>query len=458
MCYNVISDGDNMDRFLNLRSKYPTFIYHDYKIEEIDNVIKLVFYFEIVGLKEFFPVIEIPKCKEFNINQDLFNYLVFHVGMMELVSYWKSTCSPNIIIDAGYLNQEQLDWFKKVYYLGLGEFRYLNHIDTKMDDFLHFTCTKEYKDVYIPEYIGHGNLIPVGGGKDSNVTMELLKKMDNHVFIINPKAVTLECTKLAGLENKVIGIKRVIDENLIELNKEGYLNGHTPFSGMLAFISYLVGFMYNKKYIVLSNEASANEATVIGTDINHQYSKSYQFESDFDNYTKKYFKIDLQYFSFLRPLNELEIAMLFSKYKKYHHVFKSCNQGSKKEPWHWCGSCPKCLFVYIILSPFLKRDELIEIFGCDLYQKEELLETFLELLGFRETKPFECVGTKDEVRFAVSKALEKEKDLPFLLKYYKEHYPKITKNYLEEFNLDNNVPEEFLTILKEELKNARENY
>ena len=78
--------------------------------------------------------------------------------------------------------------------------------------------------------------------------------------------------------------------------------------------------------------------------------------------------------------------MLFAKYKEFHKIFKSCNVGSKKDIW--CGSCPKCLFVYIILSPFLNEDELNEIFGENLLNKIELLDTFKQLSGIYKNKPF----------------------------------------------------------------------
>ena len=219
-------------------------------------------------------------------------------------------------------------------------------------------------------------------------------------------------------------------------------------------MAYLTG----KKYITLSNEGSANESTVIGTKINHQYSKTYEFESDFNNYTKKFFNIDIMYFSFLRPLSELQIAMLFSQYKKFHKVFKSCNVGSKSIPWTWCCNCAKCMFVYIILSPFLNKDELVEIFNEDLYDKESLLNYFIELTGNSLTKPFECVGTTREVRFCISyvikKLISENKKLPYLLNYYYENYElsDTSVDILEEFNLENNLPEKFTYMLKEELE------
>ena len=56
--------------------------------------------------------------------------------------------------------------------------------------------------------------------------------------------------------------------------------------------------------------------------------------------------------------------MLFSRYPKDFDVFRSCNAGSKEDVW--CGRCAKCLFAYIILSPFIPPSRLRSIFGHDL--------------------------------------------------------------------------------------------
>ena len=149
--------------------------------------------------------------------------------------------------------------------------------------------------------------------------------------------------------------------------------------------------------------------------------------------------------------------MLFSNYEKYHEIFKSCNVGSKKEPWHWCCSCPKCLFVYIILSPFLYKEKLIRIFGEDLFEKEDLLDTFIELTGYGKTKPFECVGTYEEVRYAITKTISKLDKQPYLLKYYKEHFEleNLNKNLENKYNRENNLNPYFENLLKSELKKWR---
>ena len=442
-------------KFIELRKQYKEFIYKSYEIIESEEEYKIIYYFEIPNLKAFNPYICINKKDVINknINQDIFGNLVFNIGMVELLSYLKATCSPKVIIEAGYLNEEQIIWWKKLYYQGLGEFLYCNNIEISEEDLFDFEIKHSLEEFPKVDYEGTGNLIPIGGGKDSNVTLELLKDYDNTPIAINPKQVHLDCI-VAGGYNNIFGVKRVLDKGLLELNEQGFLNGHTPFSALVSFVTYLCAYLSNKKYIVLSNEASANEATVLGTNVNHQYSKSYEYEFDFNNYADKYLGLNIKYFSLLRALNETQIACLFSKFKTYHKVFKSCNVGSKSVPWKWCGNCPKCLFVYIILSPYLNDEELINIFGENLYKKGSLLITFKELLGLEKTKPFECVGTTKEVRDAVSKAIKNRTELPYLLKYYKDNYPLEEYPLLDEYNEENFIPEEYQNILKEELKNV----
>ena len=449
--------------FDELRKKYPKFLYNSYKIWEEENKICIEYDFEIETLTKFNPRIEILK-KDFkfkDINSDLIKNIVFNLGMIEAISYFKATCSPQFFIKCGKLDEYQENWFKKLFYTGLGEFRYINNIKISEKDLVQFVSEGEEINVARNEEELNGIIIPVGGGKDSNVTLDLLKeyKQDTLIFRIGRKKVPLECAKISGFEdNKVIEVNRTIDKNLLELNSKGFLNGHTPFSGVVAFLTYLCSYVLGKKYIALSNENSANESNIEGENINHQYSKTIEFENDFREYANKYLKTNVEYFSMLRPLSELQIAMLFSKLEKFHNVFNSCNVGSKSEPWKWCCSCPKCLFVFTILSPFLYKEKLIKIFGEDLFDRKDLEKTFIELCGYGKTKPFECVGTYAEVRFAITKIIEKmeNEELPYLLKYYKEHFELSKESLLEEYNGNNNVPEEFEIILKNKLKSVIE--
>lgn len=444
---------DNFEKFKKLRKQYPDFIFDRFTIVEHDLEFRIDYFFEVVGLTTFNPSIVINKkvFKNNDINMNFVKYLAFHIGMVEAISYIKCTCSPNFIVKAGYLNDDQIKFFKKLYYYGLGEFLYTNGINIEMDELFNIKCIGKNEPFENLNYNGVGNLIPVGGGKDSIVSLELLKDEENNdCFIMNPKEVTLDCCRVLYDDDHILTIKRNLDRKIVDMNNQGFLNGHTPLSSLIAFVSYLVAYLSNKKYIVLSNESSANESSVVGTNINHQYSKTYEFENDFNNYTLKNFNIGIKYFSLLRPLSDFQIAKIFSNLKGYHEIFKSCNLGSKGSSWEWCCNCPKCLFIYIILSPFLSKLEMIGIFGEDLYEREDLLQTFKELLGYSLNKPFECVGTYDEVRYAVSLVISKTDDnLPYLLNYYKSNYPLfLDSSKVLGFNEVNNLDKHFENIVR----------
>ena len=450
--------------FEELRKKYSKFVYEKYEINDEWDWLNITYFFSIEWLTTFTPSIKIEKknIKNNEIDDDFVNYLVFHIWLVELISYWKCCCPKNVEIKAWYINEDQIRWFKKMYFYGLGEFFYTNGIDVDEESFMKMKCTttqisplsggvsRSDKGVVKEQQFG-GNLICIWWGKDSNVTLELLKWMDNDTFILNPNDVTLECSKIWWYENPRI-MKRILDPQIVELNQKWFLNGHTPFNALLAFLTYLVAYLGNKKYIVLSNESSANESNVRGLKVNHQYSKSFEFENDFNEYTKKYFWIWIKYFSFLRPLLEIQIAQLFSKFEQYHKVFKSCNVWSKSKSRKWCCNCPKCLFVFTILSPFLYKEKLVNIFGQDLFENKELLQTFIDLTGNSDNKPFECVWTYDEVNYAIALTIKKlDWNLPYLLQYYVDHFEVKDYDLLNYFNEENNLDPEFLNILKENL-------
>ncbi len=460
------------DFYNKCRIDYPTFTYQGYKYELDEAGISMTFDFSIDGLSEFHPTWYIPRINQVSeIDETLIDDMVFSLGMVELISYWKISCAPTVIINDRALTDEQIGWWKKLYWGGLGEFYYTNGIEEDFDEFMEIKCdstraTREFTPVS-PKVITSSQkprvMIPVGGGKDSVVSIELLKdKADVNCYVINSRGATDATVEVGELTDKTIYAKRTLDKNMLDLNKQGFLNGHTPFSALVAFSSIIAGYLNNLDYVALSNESSANESTVAGSYVNHQYSKSFEFESDFRSYERKYIGSGVFYFSFLRPLSELQIAMIFSRFKKYHGIFKSCNVGSKQDIW--CGHCPKCLFVYIILSPFLTLEELDAIFGKRLFEDETLMEDFDKLCGILPEKPFECVGSRDEVNASVTETIGKysqaQRPLPALLMHYQDSavVPAIAfDKYITKLSSEHALDEFFEKIIKDALTNEGNN-
>lgn len=424
---------DNRQKYDSLRENYPLFTYESFSFEITENEINCSFDFRVGEQFRFCPHMKLSLGKYAipDLQQTDIEGFVFHIGLIELISYWKAFCSPTLLIKPYSLDKPQQDWWKKLYRKGLGEFFYQNGLSPDAENFITFSFPKEAQPAktltykFVPD--SDTVIVPIGGGKDSVVTLEMLRKEKKIIpFIINPRGATIACAEIASFtkpEERVI-LNREIDPLLLTLNRQGFLNGHTPFSAMLAFYTLLVALTTNCRHIALSNESSANEPTIPGTDINHQYSKSLEFEEDFRHYVHTWMNDTSHYFSFLRQLTELQIAEQFAQLHDYHFIFRSCNAGSKEDKW--CCACSKCLFAYLILSPFLPDEKMIRIFGEDLLNKPQMLPYFDELTGIAENKPFECVGTIEEVNTAIRMIRDSRKN-KLLIRHYEEVFPSQNK-------------------------------
>ncbi|MDD4531285.1 MAG: hypothetical protein PHH21_01090 [Candidatus Pacebacteria bacterium] len=440
-----------------LRKKYPEFVYESFSWKAEGKDLRVSFVFRSSEL-EFNPSVLIKGVSLKGADKKVLDNLVFNLGMIESFSYWKAVCSKKIVVKAESLDIKQRKWWKDVLLKGMGQYFYENKIDFTASGFVEIVSSGKsfFKKGRVS---GKGILIPVGGGKDSAVTLELMKKFKKDVdcFSLNPTLSAKEMFRVSGYGRMIVAERR-IEEKLLKLNRGGYLNGHTPFVAYLSFLSVLVSYLYNKKFIVFSNEDSSNEGNVRwkGEEINHQYSKTYDFEKKFREYCSSYLVNGLEYFSVLRLLYEIQIARIFSYMKDYFPVFLSCNEaektysGTKKKTGKWCGACSKCLFVYMILYPFVSKEELMSIFGSDLYEKKELLSILKELTGEKPIKPFECVGTRKEALVALYLSYKKSPNLPYLLKHFEKNilpkrkdWEKMTLEAMDHWNKKNFIPSYF---------------
>ena len=427
-----------------LQEKYPKFTYENYSYEIFNNDLRISFSFRIDPGINFKPKLTIKNPSRLNL--DKIDNLVFHLGLIEMLSYWKTTCSPIIDMEAGFLDDNQIKWWQDLIFEGMGQFFYENKIkfqkpkiicsgpNLNHQDFINkiegqnealasLSCSRFSLN---NEKLQNRYLVPFTGGRDSIITLEKLKKQKKEIalFSVNTTPQIQKNIKISGIK-KQITVKRYIDKKLLELNKDGYLNGHTPFTAFLSFLTVLCATLFDYKNIVFSNEKSSDEGNVkyLGKIINHQWAKSSEFEKKFKDYCRKYLVKDINYSSFLRRYAESEISKMLIGYPKYFSAFSSCNASMKikssatKE--RWCGNCPKCLFVYMTFYPFLEDKKLIKIFGKDIFENKNLLPVMKDLIDPKRIKPFECVGTKKEAKLAFDLSLKKAKktgNIPFLLK------------------------------------------
>ncbi len=452
--------------FQQLREKHPRLVYQSYEFEQTGSELEITFHFRLEPNIDFNPKIIIPTFQ--TINKEKLENLVFHLGLVESISYWKLACPKEFVIAAGNLTDNQIAWWKDLFINGLGEFFYKNDIDPTQPDLISIIPNQEKPILPAQNFEVDGDLVLVGGGKDSAVTLEILKQLPTRkaALMLSPIPAADRVADTAGYSDKV-EIKRTIDPKLIELNSQGYLNGHTPFSAYLAFLSILTAALHNFREIIVSNERSAEvgNLTFHGLEINHQYSKSPQFEKKFREYAKKFLTDDIEYFSFLRPLYDLQISKLFSQMPQYFSSFRSCNVNREKNSW--CGTCAKCAFVYLSLSPFIPHAKMLEIFGSDFFETLPIQKYVTDLVGLGNHKPFECVGTEEESRLAVGLAIQKYKDegldVPtFLIQVEKQlnldenSLNTLGNNVYQKWSEDNFLPHEYEDLLRTKLSSWKE--
>ena len=322
------------------------------------------------------------------------------IFLLSGVSYYKAFIPKLLVCEAFEFDQQTGEFLHKFYEKGLAEFAYRNRISLR--DHFHFRSSCAPAPLPLAVDLSNRVLVPVGGGKDSIVTIECLKEAGQPLilFALGDADPIKACIATADLP--CIRVDRLLDKTLFELNRTGALNGHVPITGILSAIALAGAVMSGCNAVVMSNEhsASAPNLKFDGIDINHQYSKSFEFEQAFAEYVERFISPDIQYFSLLRPFSEIEITRRFSKLSRYFGVFRSCNTAFRQtravRGRHWCGNCPKCRFVFLALAPFVAKQELIGIFGRNLLDDPAQCDGFAELCGLQKHKPFECVGETSE--------------------------------------------------------------
>lgn len=337
----------------------------------------------------------------------LFDRICQNIFLILGVSYWKIYCPKTISIVPFTLTKEQSDFWNSVYTKGLGEFFYKNAIDYR--NLIYFP----YTDMAVPNPIVETktdrSLLLFGGGKDSLVSASLLKNADKTFHLMTLNGTDLHTRLSEKISIPMIAVQRTLDPKLnLSKRQPNSYQGHVPISAIYSWVSLAAAVLYDYRFVVASNEDSANYGSTVylGSEINHQWSKSYEYEQLLQRYIQSFVTPSLKYFSLLRPLTEFYVVSLFSHLPQYFADFTSCNSTFRLIPHNsaklWCGHCPKCAFVFLMLSAFLSKNTLTSIFKKNLFDDPALLNTFEELLGIKGVKPFDCVGTPLEANSAFS--------------------------------------------------------
>jgi len=376
---------------------------------EIENIGKVT---EILSFPAFIAADNLNLKSSINAACDLIHFMCG-------VSYYKVGLASEIQFKNNFPSQQMETFIKKTWLNGLAELAFDNNVsiknqinfNTRINDaqFQFRALTENNSPMLLSSQASLKSLVALGGGKDSLVTIEELKQQGKNIslFMVGESALIKDVANYIGMP--LIQVKRKIDAKLIEYNKTGKgFNGHVPITAINSCIAILTALLFDCDEVVFSNERSAESANTINAEgdfVNHQYSKSLEFEQDFSNILAQEIAQSVHYYSQQRAFSELAILKKFCNYPQYFSVFSSCNRnfhidGSKNENTKWCCDCPKCRFVFLGLAPFLTKQQLLEIFKHNMLDDKVQGQGFAELLGLSGFKPFECVGEIEESQLA----------------------------------------------------------
>lgn len=302
------------------------------------------------------------------------------------------------------LTMSEKKFFENAYYNGLAEFRYVNDIELTRSVTLNAPIgqIKRHGGSRADSSIQKRAFVLNGGGKDGAVAMEIAKRLNLDVawFSSGMTSSRSGVVTASGVTDGFI-VERRPDPNAI-LEKK--YSGHKPMSLYVAMVASLCAFINKRYYVVAANEYSASfpNLTVDGMAINHQYTKSLEFEENLERLFASE-NIPVRYFSIVRPLYEIQIVKLFSSFDQYHVAFVSCNRGRYES---WCLDCAKCAFVVgamYALAPqkaAAKWGDMEGVYG----KHPNLIDETIELIN-PDQKPFECIGTTEENMYLLNKLI-----------------------------------------------------
>jgi hypothetical protein len=331
--------------------------------------------------------------------------------MVAGVSYYKSCFAPEITVEGDRPDPAVAAFLRRLYDRGLAECRFTNRLpDVEIPE---FPAAPAEAPAAPPAGLGVRPMVPVGGGKDSIVTLEAVRRVhpDALLFSVGAAPAALRTAEVAGLPR--VSVTRTLAPGLLGLNRVGAYNGHVPVTAINSCLAVIAALIHGSSEVVMADERSASVGSFVwqGTEVNHQYSKSWEFEQRFAAVVRRLVAADLTYFSLLRPWSELAIARAFAGLPAYHRAFVSCNRAFLIDPDRrapgWCGDCAKCRFVSLALAPFLDRGAVSAIVGGDLLGEPSQVPGFAALLGMEADKPLECVGEIEEARVAMRLLLDR---------------------------------------------------
>lgn len=405
-----------------LRNSHPVFRIADAQAAANGGTVRLAFRFTC-GQTTFAPTVDITGLRPdeaARTRTPTAQRLIRALAIVEAFSYWKAYCSPVIEATTQAADTDETAWWESFWPKAMGEFFYRNGIDYTAPGFLRITAPPGPAPAGEPADPAPGTqgsappLVMFSGGKDSLALTYAIRDGATDFFLYNPTAAQRTLAQSLADGGRIIEAHRQILPELLALNASGHPNGHTPYSAYLATAALLAGYLRGNALVVAGNSRSDDEPNVgsyLGTPVNHQWTKSHEYETALSHYRHRWLPGAPTYSSPLRPLYELQIINSLSGHLDAYLQTASCNRAKGNG---WCRTCAKCAWVFLATSALFGHDTAVTKAGGDMFTDATLTGLYQAMAGLAGDKPFECTGTEEEVRSAIQAAGQHHGDVPAL--------------------------------------------
>ncbi|KAF1794264.1 Intra-flagellar transport protein 57 [Phytophthora cactorum] len=245
---------------------------------------------------------------------------LLHIGLCILPWFWMGYSCKYIRIEAGYLNSEQVHFWEEFYQSVLSEYLYLHGLDRDRLHIIVDAPASEALPVLADRKLEQRDCYFQGRRQGLTRVYQLLSSSATPCAWLQwgdrPQEFERswrfkEIVEMTGAS--AFRFEHNMEDKTWESEVAGtrYQPAGHPWAALVAFDSVLAAILGDFTHVAVGNERSANyDNNVVheGRPVNHQYDKSFDFETRAHAYIRKYLVEDLHYFSALQHLWEVQIA------------------------------------------------------------------------------------------------------------------------------------------------------
>ncbi|NER30027.1 MAG: hypothetical protein F6J89_21010 [Symploca sp. SIO1C4] len=407
-----------------------------------------------------------------NYSRSTIDQIAAHIALfegMKLCSLFPKYYDISVI--ANQLGKTVLEIFSKIYKGVFAQHLYENNVTNYSGpEIISPGVSFGYSEPTVLSGDNQTILAGCGGGKDSIVAMKIMQEAKinfasmQYSHSVYGKA-DMQHNLISGVLKHATPIRKhlisiyddFVDYPFLELyfpSNSGITVPETPVS---IFESLFLMLDWGYNYLSLAHEKSANTGNLfwdeVGEPVNHQWGKGYEAETELNKFIQENLLSNFTYFSILQPIYDFRIFKNLAKYPEVLPKIHSCNI---QKPW--CKKCSKCAYVWLGLMATFNPDSVNSIFQVNMFDDDDLVPIFRQMLGLSEHTPFECIGEIDESRLAMKKCLEKGlsgKALDIfveeILSDYSINWHELEKKYDHVYSTEHAIPDWIFSKIQERL-------